>query len=336
MKARMEKYDVDTSVKKRTTKNEKLYSEVGNMNIDYVDIDVDNAVELNPTKSGRTSREDFQKQRELNKILPKSSEVSDDTQEYVEAKEDRVYDINEILSMARKNQLFEDSEKKRLINTEYNILSKLDVGQLENENMKKEDLKSLIDDIYEKEAPKKVKKTKKYSRSEEARLLNDLFEDTITKDNINLQEELSKAILDDGKDEEQEPEEIIEEEQQDLEDTQEEIKEPEEEKEEEVVATQIIPEPEEQVEEQAEPKEDTTTMYDFGIEKKPKKKKEKSENMLKGINLAEAKKASEAEAAEELAEEQESKLLIVAIIIVVILILLTCGFFVYEYFFGLK
>ena len=335
MKARMEKYDVDTSVKKRTTKNEKLYSEVGNMNIDYVDIDVDNAVELNPTKSGRTSREDFQKQRELNKILPKSSEVSDDTQEYVEAKEDRVYDINEILSMARKNQLFEDSEKKRLINTEYNILSKLDVGQLENENMKKEDLNSLIDDIYEKEAPKKVKKTKKYSRSEEARLLNDLFEDTITKDNINLQEELSKAILDDGKDEEQEPEEIIEEEQQDLEDTQEE-KEEEKEKEEEVVATQIIPEPEEQVEEQPEPKEDTTTMYDFGIEKKPKKKKEKSENMLKGINLAEAKKASEAEAAEELAEEQESKLLIVAIIIVVILILLTCGFFVYEYFFGLK
>ncbi|MBQ6546911.1 MAG: hypothetical protein IJL74_02810, partial [Bacilli bacterium] len=246
MKARMEKYDVDTSVKKRTTKNEKLYSEVGNMNIDYVDIDVDNAVELNPTKSGRTSREDFQKQRELNKILPKSSEVSDDTQEYVEAKEDRVYDINEILSMARKNQLFEDSEKKRLINTEYNILSKLDVGQLENENMKKEDLKSLIDDIYEKEAPKKVKKTKKYSRSEEARLLNDLFEDTITKDNINLQEELSKAILDDGKDEEQEPEEIIEEEQQDLEDTQEETEE-EKEKEEEVVATQIIPEPEEQV-----------------------------------------------------------------------------------------
>ena len=330
MKARMEKYDVDTTVKKRTTKNEKLYSEVGNMNIDYVDIDVDNAVELNPTKSGRASREDFQKQRELNKILPKNREVVEDTEEYVEAKEDRVYDINEILSMARKNQLFEDEEKKRLINTEYNILSKLDVGQLENENMKKEDLKSMIDDIYKKETPKKTSKSKKYSRSEEAKLLNDLFEDTITKDNINLQEELSKAILDDNEEETSEEkqevkinEEIPEyiEEQEEIE---EEIKEPEEE---EIIATQITT--------TQEPKEDTTTMYDFGIEKKPKKKKEKQENMLKGIDLKEAKKISEEQEQDEY-EEKESKVLIVAIIIVVLLILATCGFFVYEYFFGFK
>ena len=328
MKARMEKYDVDTSTKRRTAKNEKLYSEVGNMNIDYVDIDVDNAVELNPTQSGRTTREDFQKQRELNKILPKGREKQDDMQEYVEAKEDRVYDINEILSMARKNQLFEDSEKKRLINTEYNILSKLDIGQLENENMKKEDLKSMIDDIYKKEAPKKESKTKKYSRSEEARLLNDLFEDTITKDNINLQEELSKAILDDENDEENEvkindgvlekTEEVATETVVEAEEQTEEIKEE--------VAVKINEEPE--------AKEDTTTMYDFGIEKKPKKKKEKQENMLKGIDLKEAKRISEAE--EEEYEEKESKVLIVAIIIVVILILATCGFFVYEYFFAIK
>ena len=46
MKARMEKYDVDSETKQRTKKNENLYSEIQNMNIDYVDIDVDNAVEL--------------------------------------------------------------------------------------------------------------------------------------------------------------------------------------------------------------------------------------------------------------------------------------------------
>ncbi len=324
MKARMEKYDADATVKRRTSKNEKLYSEVGNMNIDYVDIDVDNAVELNPTKSGRTSREDFQKQRELNKILPSNRENKEDMQEYVEAKEDRVYDINEILSMARKNQLFEDTEKKRLINTEYNILSKLDVGKLENENMKKEDLKSMIDDIYKKETPKKASKLKKYSRSEEARLLNDLFEDTITKENINLQEELSKAILDNDDDEVKEVE-ITEDIKEEIEAIKDEV-EPEE-AEKEVVATQIN--------EVAEEKEDTTTMYDFGIEKKSKKKKESPKNMLKGIDLAEAKKISEAEEMEEY-EEKESKVLVVAIIIVVILILATCGFFVYEYFFGLK
>ena len=300
MKARMEKYDVDTSVKKRTTKNENLYSQISDMNIDYVDIDIDNAVELDPSKSGRTSREDFQKQRELNKILPRNSEKEEYMQEHIEPKEDRVYDINEILSMARKNQLFEDSEKKRLINTEYNILTKLDVGQLENENMKKEDLKSLIEDIYEKEVPKKEDRAKKYSRSEEARLLNDLFEDTITKDTIKIQEDLSKAILD--------KEESI---------TVEELKAEPIKEETEEVATQINTQ---------ETNENTTTMYDFGIEKKSKKKNRTSEkDETKNQDLE-----------EEYEEEEEGKLLIVFIIIVVILILATCGFFVYEYFFGLK
>lgn len=308
MKARMEKYDTNTETKKRTSRHENLYSEVGNMNIDYVDIDVDNAVELNPTKSGRASREDFQKQRELNKILPNNREKTNDIQEHVEAKEDRVYDINEILSMARQNKLFEDSEKKRLINTEYNILTKLDVDKLENETMKKEDLRSLIDNIYEKESPKSPKKNKKYSRSEEAKLLNDLFDDTITKDNINLQEELSKEILDKNEEETKEETE----------------KQPNEE--EEVVATQIITKPDDM--------DDTTTMYDFGIDKKSKKKKEKTKNMLEGIDLKEAK--ANAEEQDDYVEEKESKILIVAIIIVVILILMTCGFFVYEYFFGLK
>ena len=115
MNARMEKYTNDNTATRRTKKNEKLYSEVSNMNIDFVDIDVDNALELNPTKSGKASRADFQKQRELNKILPNREERSYSEEQYIEPKEDRVYDINEILKMARENKLFEDKEKKRLI-----------------------------------------------------------------------------------------------------------------------------------------------------------------------------------------------------------------------------
>ena len=166
--------------------------------------------------------------------------------------------------------------------------------------MKKEDLKSLIEDIYEKEVPKKEDRAKKYSRSEEARLLNDLFEDTITKDTIKIQEDLSKAILD--------KEESI---------TVEELKAEPIKEETEEVATQINTQ---------ETNENTTTMYDFGIEKKSKKKNRTSEkDETKNQDLE-----------EEYEEEEEGKLLIVFIIIVVILILATCGFFVYEYFFGLK
>ena len=222
MNARMSKYSTESGTKKRTQKNEKLYSELGNMNIDYVDIDVDNAVELSSSAYGRTSREDYQKQRELNKILPSNRERVNKEPEYVEPKEDRVYDINEILKMARQNKLFENSDKKRLINTEYNILTKLDVASLENEEMKKEDLRSLIDDIYEKEEPKEEK-----------------------------QEEVNE-------------------------------KEPEEE-----IATQIT-------EDNPVVEEDNSGMFDFGIEKKPRKERKKSKkepvNMLKGIDLEEERR----------------------------------------------
>jgi len=197
MKARMEKYNTNTTTKTRTNRNERLYDEVQDMNIDYVNIDVSNAIELNPNKNAKSSREDFQKQRELNKILPKNEERTKYINQEVEAKEDRIYDINEILKLARQNKLFEDTEKKRLINTEYNILTKLDIHNLETEDMKKEDLRSLIDDIYAKEKPVKEKK---YARKEEDRLLNDLFDDYDEKtepvEEIKLKEELSQEILD--------------------------------------------------------------------------------------------------------------------------------------------
>ena len=148
MKARMEKYDTAPEVKQRTKRNERLYSEVQSMNIDYVNIDVNNAVDLSISNGSKSSREDFQKQRELDKILPRKQEISKQTKQEVIPKEERIYDIDEILKLARENKLFEETEKKRLINTEYNILTKLDVQSLQNDEMNKEELRSLIDNIY--------------------------------------------------------------------------------------------------------------------------------------------------------------------------------------------
>ena len=198
MNSRMDKYvNNSTTIKKRTQKNEKLYDKVLDMSIDYVDIDVNNAIELNPNNTSKSTREDYQKQKELSKILPRNEKPEAYVKQEVEPKENRIYDINEILELARKNKLFEDSEKKRLINTEYNILTKLDIDNLDSEDMKKEDLKSLINDIYEKEKPVKVKK---YSQKDEDALLNDLFDDyepdNDLKEELRLQEELSKEILD--------------------------------------------------------------------------------------------------------------------------------------------
>ena len=195
MNARMDKYVSTEGAKTRTKINENLYNEVLDMSIDYVNIDVNNAVELTPNHSNKTTRENYQKERELNKILPKNEERQKVLDVAVEPKENRIYDINEILNLAKQNKLFEDSNKKRLINTEYNILTKLDLKEIDSEDMKKEDLRSLIDDIYEKEEPKRIKK---YSKHEEKELLNELFasddDDMIKQEN--LREELSKEILD--------------------------------------------------------------------------------------------------------------------------------------------
>lgn len=276
MKARMEKYSTDTPVKKRTSRNEKLYDEVLDMSIDYVNIDVNNAVDLTVNNNSRTTREDYQKRRELNKIIPENKARERVVIEEVEPKEDRIYDIDEILKLARENKLFEDQKKKRLINTEYNILTKLDIQSLESDEIKKEDLRSLIDDIYEKEKPKKVKN---YPRKEEEQLLNELFDDYNTNkeidDEIKLKEELSKNILENSLTEEK-----------GLNDT----------------------------------KENTTT-------EKEKKKEVKEEKIATKMDTNISDDYIEV--------EKEGKGLLIAIIIVTILILFTCGFFVYEYFFGI-
>lgn len=196
MKARMEKYNASNEVKTRTSKNNKLYDEISNMNIDYVNIDVNNAIDMGINSNSK--REDFQRKRELNKIMPSKEEKEEIRLEETTPKENRIYDINEILTLARKNKLFEDENKKRLINTEYNILTKLDIKSLENEDMKKEDIKALIEDIYEKE--------KKPYRDDNKDLFSELIEKEKKEDK---REEIFKEIKEESKDHEEEKREEV-------------------------------------------------------------------------------------------------------------------------------
>lgn len=195
MNSRMDKYVSNTAVKRRTMRNEKLYDEVQDMNIDYVNINVNNAVELMPDSTKNSTREDYHRQRELDKILPKNKETRKEIYQEQELEENRIYDINEILKLARNNKLFEDTEKKRLINTEYNILTKLDLKNIKNEQMKKEDLRNLIDSVYGSSDREKKKNYSSYD--------NDLFKDLLDdgnelKDELRLKEEFSKEILEKG------------------------------------------------------------------------------------------------------------------------------------------
>ncbi len=192
MKTRMDKYDENTS-SLRSEKNKRLYDEVLDMNIDYVDIDVNNVIDLSSNKK-TGAREEYKKQRELNYFMPnekKSREYIDNT---LENKEDRVYDINEILKLAKENKLFDsDSSKKRMINTEYNILTKLDLDEVTNKEYSKENLHELIDTIYEKEKTTKKKENILHEK-EDLSSSDDLL--NLKEDTVNLNEDISKDILD--------------------------------------------------------------------------------------------------------------------------------------------
>ena len=191
MKARMDKYQDNNSSNLRSEKNKKLYDEVSDMNIDYVDINVSNVMELTSSSSG--ARENYKRQRELNHILPneKKNKVYDEL--IKEKNEDRVYDINEILKLAKENKLFSSNDsKKRIINTEYNILTKLDLEEVKNNDYSKENLHNLIDTIYEKEKKNNPDIKDTPLETENTDMFSFIKDDTT---DINLNEEISKNIL---------------------------------------------------------------------------------------------------------------------------------------------
>ena len=185
MNSRMDKYQSDVAVKDRTDKNKKLYEAATDINVEYINIDNTNTIELDKisSKGNKKSREDYHRLRDFDGVfeMKNKEEVQIDT---TEVQEKKIYDINEILKKAKEEKLFQDEEKKRLINTEYNILTKLDIEQLNNrDDLSKENLKSMIDDIYAKEEPKeKVEK--------------ELFADFMEPNEVVVDEEISKKILD--------------------------------------------------------------------------------------------------------------------------------------------
>lgn len=203
MNSRMDKYQQDDggsiAVKERTKKNRHLYDELQNMNIDYINIDVNDAKIITSDNMNKRTRADYQKIRELERILPQEKKEIQKVER--PKKEQRVYDINEILRLARNNKLFEEDNKKRLINTEYNILTKLDIDTInEHEDMTKEGLKKLIDKIYQNEDTEKEKNsiTNEDTALEEDDLLSDLMikeNEVCDKEKIIIDEAISKKIL---------------------------------------------------------------------------------------------------------------------------------------------
>jgi len=208
MRSRMERYhqneEVCDVVGSRSDKNQQLYQNLGKNTkyTSFTDISQVNAVDLDAaTKSYRT-REGYHQIKDYGEIIeqPKVKRELDDFNYLYQDHENRVYDINSVLKSAKEHREEKDEleKKRKLKNTNYNILASLDPEELEKYRASKQkhnspdpdELKELIDTITSKTLKGEIDKETSVD------LLSDLMA-TKTTDQVKLEDlDLSRDIVD--------------------------------------------------------------------------------------------------------------------------------------------
>lgn len=139
MRSRMTRYNSNgsTDAMSRSNRNKNLYDSLGNNTTytTYTDVKDTNAVVLDATSKNYRTREGYQKIKEYSDLVPqpKVKKELDDFNYLYKNRENKVYDINSVIEEAKKNRIKKDEleEKRRLKNTNYNILASLDPEKLE-------------------------------------------------------------------------------------------------------------------------------------------------------------------------------------------------------------
>ena len=150
MPSRMTRYE-DESIKNmsRSNRNQKLYDSFNDNTsfTTYTDVKNTNAVLLDAASKNYRTREGYQKIKEYDfvpKPKVKKEEENKENNEYewkelddfnnlYSSRENKVYDINSVIEQAKKNRIKNDieEEKRKLKNTNYNILASLDPEKIE-------------------------------------------------------------------------------------------------------------------------------------------------------------------------------------------------------------
>lgn len=207
----------------RSNQNKELYETIGT-NARYTDIsDVTsaNAIDLSTRKNYKT-REGYHQMKEYQDVVP-MPRVKKELEEFnhlYQSRENKIYDINNVLEEARKNRIEKDEleEKRKLKNTSYNILASLNREELEKYKQEKhnkvihpdeEELRELIDTITSKTLAGDIKAASSLLSDLMATSIMDKVDDpsniseeeqTIESDEDNSDEDyqlsLSKEILD--------------------------------------------------------------------------------------------------------------------------------------------
>lgn len=168
MRSRMDRYNqLDHSsdeTSRRSSRNQELYQNLGNNTkyTNFTDVTHSNAIEIDRNRQNYRTREGYQQRKEygIATSQPKIKKELDDFNYLYQDHENRVYDINSILENAKENRKEKDAleEKRKLKNTNYNILASLNPEELEKYRKEKQnrrkpddsDLRGLIDTITSK------------------------------------------------------------------------------------------------------------------------------------------------------------------------------------------
>lgn len=214
MRSRMDRYkdyDDNNQVIQRSRRNQELYETIGTnaKYTNFTDVSNSNTYLLNPSKKSNYTRENYQQLKEYTNITPttRTRKELDDFNHLYQKEENKIYDINSFLEKAKEQRKDKDAleEKRKLKNTNYNILASINPEELEEyrkEKMKRiapeeDGLKELINTIASKTLAGEI------SKETGVDLLSDLMAtsafDRIPSENNNEKDkglELSKEILD--------------------------------------------------------------------------------------------------------------------------------------------
>lgn len=166
MRSRMERYEKEEQreISSRANKNQELYENIGRNTkyTNFTDVTNANAFDLGTAQKNYRTREGYHQMKEYNTFIsePKVKKELDEFNYLYQDHENKVYDINSVIAEAKKNRIKKDEleAKRKLKNTNYNILASLNPEELEKYRKEKvertkpdeEELRSLIDTITSK------------------------------------------------------------------------------------------------------------------------------------------------------------------------------------------
>lgn len=222
MRSRMERYEKEEQgqTARRSNKNQELYENIGRNTkyTNFTDVTNANAFDLGTAQKNYRTREGYHQIKEYNDFVPepKVKKELDEFNYLYQDHENKVYDINSVIAEAKKNRIKKDEmeAKRKLKNTNYNILASLNPEELEKYRKEKvertkpdeEELRELIDTITSKTLAGEI----------DQRTSVDLLSDLMA---TNMMDRVEKP----QKDEEESPEDEMENEPEDTEEIEEKL-----------------------------------------------------------------------------------------------------------------